>query len=65
MRIPVNRAFREAGKKMLFLFDYSDEWYFQFKLKEIADAEPGLRYPRLLKSEEKEFPQYGSPDDES
>jgi len=50
---------------MLFLFDYSDEWYFQFKLKEIADAEPGLRYPRLLKSEEKEFPQYGSPDDES
>jgi len=65
VRTPVNRAFQEAGKKMLFLFDYGDEWYFRVELKEIADAEPGLRYPRLLKSEVKALPQYGIPDDES
>jgi len=65
VRTPVNRAFREAGKKMLFLFDYGDEWYFLVHLTEIVDAEPGLQYPRLLKSEGKALPQYGSIDEET
>jgi hypothetical protein len=65
VRTPVNRAFQEAGKKMLFLFDYGDEWYFLVELTEIADAEPGLRYPRLLRSEGKALTQYRSINEET
>lgn len=65
VKTPVNRAFQGAGKKMLFFFDYGDEWYFRVELKEIAAAEPGRRYPWLVKSEGKAIPQYGNPEDES
>jgi hypothetical protein len=60
---PVNQAFRTPGKKMLFLFDYGDEWYFRVELKEIRNAERTIRYPRLEKSEGKVIPQYGNRDD--
>jgi len=60
---PVNQAFRTPGKKMLFLFDYGDEWYFRVELKEIRNAERTIRYPRLEKSEGKGISQYGNRDD--
>lgn len=45
---PVSRAFAKVGKKMLFLFDYGDEWRFQVVLLKLGSKTPGLRYPRLL-----------------
>jgi len=52
----VNRAFKEAGKKMLFIFDYGDECFLRVELKEIRDPEPGIKYPVLEKSEGKAIP---------
>ena len=54
----LTEAFRDKGQKMLFLFDYGDEWYFRVELKEIGDPTPGQRYPELVKSEGKALPQY-------
>jgi hypothetical protein len=56
VKVPVNRAFPEKGKKMLFLFDYGDECYLRVVLREIRNPEPGQRYPMLEKSEGKAVP---------
>ena len=56
VKIPVNRAFEEKGKKMLFLFDYGDECYLRVELLEICNPEPGKHYPTLEKSEGKAIP---------
>jgi hypothetical protein len=56
VKTPVNRAFPDTGKKMLFLFDYGDECYLRVELQEICDPEPGKRYPALEKSEGKAIP---------
>ena len=52
----MNRAFKETGKKMLFLFDYGDECYLRVELKEIRDPEAGKLYPRMEQSEGKAVP---------
>ena len=44
----MSKAFAKVGKKMLFLFDYGDEWRFQVELVKLGDKTPGLRYPRLI-----------------
>jgi hypothetical protein len=44
----VSKAFTKVGKKMLFVFDYGDEWCFQVELVKLGSKAPGLRYPRLL-----------------
>jgi hypothetical protein len=41
-RTKLSTAFPEAGKKMLFLFDYGDEWLFTVEL-----IGPGWRRPRI------------------
>jgi hypothetical protein len=46
----VSKAFAKVGKKMLFLFDYGDEWCFQVELIKLGGKAPGRRYPRLLVS---------------
>ncbi len=56
VNILVNRAFKETGKKMLFLFDYGDECYLRVELKEIRNPEAGKQYPRIEKSEGKAVP---------
>jgi len=53
---PVNQAFGEKGKKMLFLFDYGDECYLRVELQEIGNPEPGRQYPSLEKSEGRAVP---------
>lgn len=58
VKTPVNRVFRTTGKKMLFLFDYGDEWFFRVELTGTGAPEPGTRYPRMEKSEGKAHPQY-------
>jgi hypothetical protein len=44
----VSKAFATVGKKLLFVFDYGDDWRFQVELIKLGNKAPGLRYPRLL-----------------
>jgi len=44
----VSKAFSKAGKKMLFLFDYGDEWRFTVELIKLGEKIAGTRYPRLV-----------------
>jgi hypothetical protein len=46
----VSKAFAKAGKKMLFVFDYGEEWCFEVELLKLGGKKPGSRYPRLLNS---------------
>ena len=55
-RTRVSSAFPDVGKKMLFLFDYGDEWRCTVEL--IA------RTPRVAGSRGKAPPQYRYEDDE-
>ncbi len=60
----VAQAFTTVGKKMLFLFDYGDEWRFQVELVGLGEKTPKTRYPKLLSSVGKAPPQYPDDDDE-
>ena len=46
----VNKVFDEIGKKMLFLFDYGDEWHFIVELKGIKLPIEGEKYPLVVKA---------------
>jgi hypothetical protein len=48
--VTIAQAFPKLGKKMLFLFDYGDDWRFVVQLKAIQPAEPRARYPKVLQS---------------
>jgi hypothetical protein len=56
VKISVNQAFPEKGKKMLFLFDYGDECYLRVELREIRDPEAGKKYPFMEQSVGKAVP---------
>ena len=58
----VAAAFPAVGHKMLFLFDYGDEWLFQVALKELGSKAAKTKYPRVVASEGKAPEQY--PDDD-
>jgi hypothetical protein len=47
-RTAVADAFGELGHKMLFLFDYGDDWCFVVELLRIGLARRGTRYPRVV-----------------
>ena len=51
-------AFPEVGAKMTFLFDYGDGWEFRIEVIGLNQKEPGIKYPRLLKSVGKAPEQY-------
>ena len=59
----VSKAFAKVGKKMLFVFDYGDEWLFAVELIKIGAKKPGSRYPRLLNSSCDAPEQYPGVDD--
>ena len=59
----VNRVFTQPKKKMLYLFDYGDEWHFRVELKAVEPAEPGTLYPVCVKKVGKALPQYEEPDE--
>jgi hypothetical protein len=63
-RTRVAEAFPEAGHRMLFLFDYGDDWRFVVEVIGIGNKQPGVRYPKLLKKVGVSPPQYGGGDDE-
>ena len=58
----VAKAFAKAGKKMLFVFDYGEEWCFQVELVKLGGKKPETRYPRLLSSLGDAPEQYPEPD---
>ena len=49
-KIKINQAFKSAGQKMLFLFDYGDEWRFVVEVKEIKQSEKWDLKPVILES---------------
>ena len=57
-RTKLSTAFPEGGKKMLFLFDYGDEWLFTVELIGLGRKEPKVAYPRVLKRVGEAPPQY-------
>jgi hypothetical protein len=59
----VNRVFTQPKKKMLFLFDYGDEWHFRVELTTIEPAQRGKPYPVCIKSVGKARTQYDEPDE--
>lgn len=63
-RTKVAQVFGTPGKKMLFLFDYGDEWRFQVELRALGEKMPKMRYPRLVATTGEAPPQYPSVEDE-
>jgi len=44
----ISQVWKKAGDKMLFLFDYGDDWRFIVELKKISNAGLGKKYPIIL-----------------
>lgn len=57
-RIKVATIFPEIGKKMLFLFDYGDNWKFSVLLIEIKVAPGNAKNPKIIKKVGKAPKQY-------
>ncbi|MBI2738180.1 MAG: hypothetical protein HYX38_16735 [Rhodospirillales bacterium] len=49
-RTTVAQVFGAPGKKMLFVFDYGDDWRFMIEAKATGEMAPKTRYPRLVTS---------------
>ncbi len=67
-RTPIKTAFNEVGKKMLFLFDYGEEWTFQVELLVSQNGKPGSHYPELVQkfgSTPPQYPPYDENEDEN
>ncbi|HEX9557001.1 MAG TPA: hypothetical protein VF991_10925 [Reyranella sp.] len=62
-RTAVSKAFPKVGKKMLFVFDYGDDWRFQVELVKLGAKKPQTRYPRLLVASGDAPSQYGDEED--
>jgi yecA family protein len=46
----VGQVFRRIGDKMLFLYDYGDEWRFKVEFVGLGNKEPKTGYPRVVAS---------------
>jgi hypothetical protein len=63
-RTTVAQVFRAPGKKMLFVFDYGDDWRFVIEARALGKKAPKTRYPRLVASVGTAPEQYPDDDDE-
>lgn len=45
----IGEVWKNIGDKMLFLFDYGDNWLFVVELADLGAAEPKTKYPRVIK----------------
>ncbi len=63
-RTKLAEAFAAVGKKMLFLFDYGDEWRFEVHLTARGEKKPKTRYPRLVSTMGDAPSQYPDEDDD-
>ena len=52
------KAFLQIGKKMRFLFDYGDNWWFTIELLEIKASTERKKYPKVIQSVGKSPEQY-------
>ncbi len=59
----VGQAFPAVGHKMIFLFDYGDEWLFRVTFKEAGSKIAKTKYPRVAASQGEAPPQYPDADD--
>jgi hypothetical protein len=55
-------AFEVPGHKMLFVFDYGDDWRFVVELLSVSLAKKGTRYPRVVTQKGAAPEQYPDPD---
>ena len=62
-RTRIVEAFPTVGTRMIFLFDYGDNWQFQIEAVGQNPKEPKVKYPRLLKAIGIAPEQYPDPDD--
>ena len=63
----IGEAFFKPRHKMMFLFDYGDEWLFRVELLGIGDKVPRARYPKIVESAgeaPEQYPAYVEEDDE-
>jgi hypothetical protein len=58
----IRTAFPEIGSKMLFLYDYGDEWRFKVEVIGSGEKAPAAKYPRIVASVGKAPEQYPDPD---
>lgn len=61
MQVRVNNVFCEIGKRMLFLYDYGDEWHFVIEFEGKRTPKKGKEYPAVIKRKGKAPKQYDSP----
>jgi hypothetical protein len=47
-RNTVAQAFTDVGSKLMFLYDYGDEWHFKVEVRALGEKDPAGRYPRML-----------------
>jgi hypothetical protein len=57
--VKVRECFDEVGKKLLFLYDYGDEWHFFLEFVEKNTREEGRKYPAIIERKGKAPQQYG------
>ena len=60
----VARAFPKVGRKMMFLFDYGDEWLFRVEVVGLGEKVAKARYPKIVASAGASPEQYPDMDDE-
>ena len=60
----VNGVYRRIGSKMLFLFDYGDEWRFVTEFKALGVRDERVVYPRVVSTVGKAPSQCSDPEDE-
>ena len=63
-RTRISEAFPAAGHKMLFLFDYGDDWRFIVEVIGIGEKQSKTRYPKVLKEAGQAPEQYGGWDED-
>ena len=59
----ISQVWRKVGDKMLFLFDYGDNWQFVVELIGFGERQAKQKYPRLLKKAGKAPEQYPEVDE--
>ena len=63
-RTRISEAFPKVGTKMIFLFDYGDDWRFRVALIGKDHNEPRAKYPRVIASVGEAPEQYPDFEDE-
>jgi hypothetical protein len=63
-RTRVKKVFTKPYKRMLYLFDYGDEWHFLVQVLAIEPAKPGKTYPACSEEVGEALPQYEDPDED-